>query len=374
MPETGSVRVPRSQVSVKTVLTVALTVLAVIVALYIIGHAKVALWLTIAGGLLAVALDRPAAALQRKGLPRTAAVLAVVAALLAVVTGVLVLLVPPAVKQGKELVKQAPSLLEKAKDTRVWKRLDRRLLLDEQLERLKSELQVEVAIGPGLKAVGGVLSGLAATVTLFFLVIFMLLFGGRGLRALLDEALPGRRERYERVLAKVYRSIGGYLSGLSLICLANATATTIFLAIIRVPYFLPLGIVSGLSSMVPLVGNTLAGILVSLVALASGGLWYGVGAAAYYILYQQFENHVLGPMVYKRTVELNPLAVVMGLLFFTDLLGIVGALIAVPAVAAGQIVLREGLAIRRERLKLPPAGPASPAAAPGVGELARQEP
>jgi len=76
----------------------------------------------------------------------------------------------------------------------------------------------------------------------------MLIFGGRVIRAALVEARPERRQVYESVLHKIYRSIGGYLSGLTLICTINATLTTTFLAINRVPFFLPLGILSGASS------------------------------------------------------------------------------------------------------------------------------
>jgi predicted PurR-regulated permease PerM len=169
----------------------------------------------------------------------------------------------------------------------------------------------------------------------------------------LAESLPVHRQRYERVLGKVYHSVGGYLSGLALIAVVNATCATLFLAILGVPYFLPLGILSGLGSLIPLLGATLAGCVLTLVAIASGGLLEGVAVFAYVCVYQQFENHVLGPVVYKRTVELNPLVTLLGIILFADLAGVLGTFLAVPIVGACQIVIRELLLLRRERLNLP---------------------
>ena len=87
----------------------------------------------------------------------------------------------------------------------------------------------------------------------------MLIFGGRLVHAAVAEARPERRPVYEKVLEKIYQSIGGYLGGLTLICLVNATLTTTFLAIDGVPFFLPLGLLAGLSSLVPYAGPLVAG-------------------------------------------------------------------------------------------------------------------
>src|SRR5205814_5155148 len=115
------------------------------------------------------------------------------------------------------------------------------------------------AATPILNALGDLLSGIAAAVTIAFLVVFMLIFGGRLINAAVAESRPERRDMYEELLRKIYRSIGGYLGGLALICMLNATLTTTFLAIDRVPFFLPLGIIAGASSMIPYAGPIVAG-------------------------------------------------------------------------------------------------------------------
>src|SRR4029079_2506625 len=154
------------------------------------------------------------------------------------------------------------------------------------------------------------------------------------------------------VLGKIYQSIGGYLGGLALICTINATFTTAFLAIDSVPFFLPLGIISGLSSMIPYAGPIVAVTGISLIALFTVGVGHGVASGIYFIVYGLLEGNVLGPLIFKRTVHVNPLVVTLSILFLGEIAGIMGAIIAVPVVATLQILLGELLRVRRERLQL----------------------
>ena len=170
----------------------------------------------------------------------------------------------------------------------------------------------------------------------------MLIFGGRLVRAMLDEARPEHVAAYEDVLGKIYQSIGGYLGGLALICPTNATLTTTFLAIDGVPFFLPLGILSGMSSMVPYAGPLAVGTTISLIALVTKGTWHGVAAGIYFIVYGQLEGNLLGPLIFRRTVHVNPLVTTLSILFLGEIAGRRRRhRCAVPVVATLQIVLRE---------------------------------
>ena len=157
---------------------------------------------------------------------------------------------------------------------------------------------------------------------------------------------------YEDVLGKIYQSIGGYLGGLTLICTINATLDHELPRHRPVPFFLPLGILAGLSSMIPYAGPFVAGTGISLIALFTQGIGHGVASAIYFILYGVLEGNVLAPLIFRRTVNVNPLVVTLSILFLGEIAGIMGAIVAVPVVAALQIVLREVLRIRRERLQL----------------------
>ena len=343
-----------SQVTLKTVFTVAFGVLIVIAIVQAVTNATLAVALTGAALLLAVALEHPVRMLERRGIKRPLAIAIVAFAGLALAVGFGFTLIPPAIEQGKALVHDAPQFVRSARGSALFRTLDSRFHLGDYLTEAERRLPdlLGGAATPILNALGDLLSGIAAAVTIAFLVIFMLIFGGRLITAAVSEARPERRAMYQDVLGKIYQSIGGYLGGLALICTINATLATSFLAIDRVPFFLPLGIVAGLSSMIPYAGPFVAGTGISLIALFTQGIGHGVASAIYFILYGVLEGNVLAPLIFRRTVNVNPLVVTLSILFLGEIAGIMGAIIAVPVVAALQIVLREVLRIRRDRLQL----------------------
>ena len=343
-----------SQVTLKTVFTVSFGVLVVLALVMAAIHSLVAITLTSTAVLVAVALDHGVQWLVRRRFPRTVAVGVVALGMLGLLTGLGFTLIPPAVDQGKAMVQQAPAFIRTARQSKAFRRLDQQFHIADRIEKAEKGLpeMLEGAATPILTALGGILTLAGALVTIFFLTVFMLIFGGRVIRAALAEARPERRQIYESVLHKIYRSIGGYLSGLTLICTINATLTTTFLAINRVPFFLPLGILSGASSTIPYAGPFVTGTLISLIALVTGGAWHGIASAIYFILYGQLEGNVLSPLIFRRTVHVNPLVVTVSVLFLGEIAGIIGAIVAVPVVAALQIIVREILRERRQQLEL----------------------
>ena len=343
-----------SQVTLKTVFTVSFGVLVVLALVMAAIHSLVAITLTSTAVLVAVALDHAVQWLVRRRFPRIWAIFVVTLAVLGLLTGFGFTLIPPAVDQGKAMVQQAPGFIRAARQSRAFRRLDQQFHIADRIEKAEKGLpeMLEGAATPILTALGGILTLAGALVTIFFLTVFMLIFGGRVIRAALAEARPERRQIYESVLHKIYRSIGGYLSGLTLICTINATLTTTFLAINRVPFFLPLGILSGASSTIPYAGPFVTGTVISLIALVTGGAWHGIASAIYFILYGQLEGNVLSPLIFRRTVHVNPLVVTVSVLFLGEIAGIIGAIVAVPVVAALQIIVREILQERRQQLEL----------------------
>jgi predicted PurR-regulated permease PerM len=339
-------------VTLKTVFTVCFGVLVVAALVSGLAHALVSVALTGAALMIAVSLDHVVVRLEHRGIRRWLAVAVVVLALMGIIVGLGFTLIPPAIAQGRELIRGAPSFIRAARGSRLFHVLDLRFHIAERVQAAEQHLpeMLEGAATPLLAAVGGVLSSVAAAVTVLFLVVFMLIFGKRLVRGVLAEARPEHRTLYDNVVGKIYNSIGGYLGGLLLICTINATLTTSFLAILRLPFFLPLGILSGMSSMVPYAGPFVVGTLISLLALITTGLWHGVAAVIYFIAYGQLEGNVLSPLVFRRTVHVNPLVVTLSILFLGEIAGVVGAIVAVPVVAALQIIVREILRLRREAL------------------------
>jgi predicted PurR-regulated permease PerM len=347
-------QVPRSQVSLTTVFTVCFGVLAVCALVLFVWHTGVALTLTASAVMISVALDHVVVWLERRGLSRGLAIAIVMTGAFALIVGAVFLLIPPAVHQAKQLVARWPYLKDQVSGTTIFKYLDEQFQLKERVQSLKNRLP-EIssdAAGPVLSVLGGLVNAIAAAVTIFFLAVFMLVFGGRLVDALLGEATPERRDRYAKLVHKIYDLIGGYLGGLVFICSINATLATTMLAIVGLPFFLPLGLISGFSSLVPYAGPVIAGISISMLAAVTAGLWKGLACAIYFVVYGQIEGNVLGPLIFRRTVHVNPLIVLLSILFFGEIAGVFGAIIAVPVTAAVQIVLRELLLVRRERLDL----------------------
>ena len=344
--------VRRSQVTLKTVFTICAGVLMVATIVAAIAHALLAVALSGAALMIAVSLDHVVVMLERRGVARPLGVAIVVLGLLGIIVGLGFTLIPPAVSQAKQLIVGAPGFIRAARGSRLFHMLDLRFHVAERVQNAEQHLpeMLEGAATPLLAAVGGVLSSIAAAVTVLFLVVFMLIFGKRLVRGVLTEARPEHRQLYDDVVGKIYHSIGGYLGGLLLICTINATLTTTFLAIVRLPFFLPLGILSGMASMIPYAGPFVVGTLISLLALISQGVWTGVATGIYFISYGMLEGNILGPLVFRRTVHVNPLVVTLSILFLGEIAGVVGAIVAVPVVAALQIILREVLRIRREQL------------------------
>jgi predicted PurR-regulated permease PerM len=343
----------RSQVTLKTVFSVCFGVLAVIALVAATLRALLVVIVTLAALLLAVALDHPVSFLERRRAPRWLAITIVVSVSLFSLVAVGYLVIPPAVEQAKQLIERIPELVASLQRTSLVRTLGRRSGLAQWIGRPEGSL-VEVlrgAASPLLWALGSVLTFVAGAVTVLFLTVFMLIFGAPLIHSALDEARPERRATYAKLLRKVYSSLAGYLGGMLVICSINATLTTIFLAINGVPFFLPLGIVSGIASLVPYAGPVIVSVLISLLS-SIGGLWHGVASAIYLLTYGQIEGNVIAPMVFKQTVHVNPLVALLSVLFFGQIAGVAGAIAAVPAAAMIQIVLREILRHRREQLHM----------------------
>ena len=353
-PSNANPELRPSQVTLKTVLTVSFGVLLVVGLVYAILHALLSVTLIGTSVMLAVALDHAVVMLEKRRLPRSLAIAVVSIGMLGLLVGLGFTLIPPAIEQGKQLIHDAPSFIHTARGSGLFRTLDARFHFATRLNDAEQQLpdMLEGAATPILAALGGLLSAIGAAVTVAVLVVFMLIFGGALVDALLGEARPEHVPMYQDLRGKFYQSLGGYLGGLALICAVNATCTTSFLAIDRVPFFLPLGILAGASSTVPYAGPLVMGTTISVIALLTKGTWHGVAAGIYFIAYGQVEGNLLSPLIFRRTVHVNPLVTLISILVLGEIAGVVGAILAVPVVATLQIILREVLRVRREQLRL----------------------
>ncbi|MGI8462035.1 MAG: AI-2E family transporter, partial [Solirubrobacterales bacterium] len=208
----------------------------------------------------------------------------------------------------------------------------------------------------------GVFSSFVQLFSILVIAFFMLIQGDRILRFVYAQFRPQRRDRLISITDDTSKAIVGYVFGNFVISVAAGLVTYVTLTILDIPFAVPLAILFAFFDLVPLVGATLGGILVALVVGFTGDfpldliIW-----GAVLIIYQQVENHMIQPVIYGRTVELNPLAVIIAILIGASLLGVLGALVAIPVAASLQAVLRD--VWRYRSLPLP-----DDVAGPGPGE------
>jgi predicted PurR-regulated permease PerM len=169
--------------------------------------------------------------------------------------------------------------------------------------------------------------------------------------------LPEHQQpRWRAVGHDIYRTVGGYVNGNLLISLIAGVSSGVVLFIVGVPYAVALGLVVALLDLIPLAGATIAAIVVVLVAVAANGVTAGIIVGVFFVVYQQVENHILQPIVYGRTVQLSPLAVLIAVLVGAEVAGVLGALGAIPVAGAIQVLLVDWQRHRRSGAIETPAG------------------
>jgi predicted PurR-regulated permease PerM len=359
---------------VRAIVKIVLVIVAVILCLYLIYLLRRPItWLFIAL-FIAVALSPPVNRLSRH-MKRGFAIGLVYLSLLGVIVGLTALLVPPVVNEATDLADNAPTYVQ---DVRDYVQKNKRLReinqdyqitdkLDEEAAKLPSKIGGAAGV---LRDIGfGLVNGIFAFVTIMVLAAFMLSGGPDWRRHALGLMPPDRAERTDRILSHMSQAVGGYVTGALLVALIAGTSTFIVLTIIGAPFAAPLAVVAGLFSLVPLVGATIAAVLIGIVTLFSDFPTDTILWAVWAIVYQQIENNLIQPQVQKRTVNVNGFVVLVSVLFGATLLGVLGALVAIPIAASIQIVIREWWNYRRESLitqgVTPEPGPTGPTPAPG---------
>ena len=202
--------------------------------------------------------------------------------------------------------------------------------------------------GAAVSITKGVLNIVVGIVTVAFLTFFMLLEGPAWMDRLYRLLPPESQPRWRAVGRDIYRQVGGYVTGNLLISLIAGALTTLVLLLLGVPYAVALGLIVALLDLIPLAGATIAAIIIASVAFLHT-IVAGIVVVVFFVIYQQVENHVLQPLVYGRTVQLSPLAVLLAVLVGAEIAGVLGALAAIPVAGAIQVVLVDFLRARRER-------------------------
>ena len=201
--------------------------------------------------------------------------------------------------------------------------------------------------GTALAITKGIITAIVAVVTITFMTFFMLLEGPVWMERFYGLLPAKSRERWRGIGQQIYLTVGGYVTGNLFISLIAGAASTLVLLLLGVPYAVALGLLVGILDLIPLAGATIAAIIVVTVGFLHS-IVAGIVLIVFFIVYQQIENHILQPVVYSRTVQLSPLAVLISVLIGAELAGVLGALAAIPVAGAIQVLLRAWLEQRRK--------------------------
>ena len=263
------------------------------------------------------------------------------------------LVVRPVVDAGQRFADDIPGFVERAEkgEGRVGeliKRYNVEKFVRENAPKLRERLN-ELG-GPAVRTIQTVATGAFAILTILVLTFLILLEAPDIIAAFLALFTERHREQLRRIGQDAGRAVTGYMAGNLLISLVAGTVTYVTLRIVGVPFANVLAVWVGFADLIPLVGATLGAIPTIFVAfLHSTGA--GVAVLIVYIVYQQVENHALQPVVMSRTVNLNPLLVLLSVLVGVELAGFVGALLAIPAAGVIQVVVRSLWEQRQARLR-----------------------
>jgi predicted PurR-regulated permease PerM len=326
-------------------------------------------WIFIAA-FLAIALSGPVNVLQRR-MPRGLAIALVYLGLILAPIAVIAALVPPIVSQGNNLVQNLPRYASDLSDfvakNPTLHRLQTDYNITGKLEQQASQLPSRIGDAAGVLSNIGIwlVNSIFSGVTILVLSIFLLGTGPRWLEAWASRHDEERGEWWRNLFRRIGNAVGNYVAGALIQATIAGISSWIVLMILGVPYALPLAVIIFLLDLVPLVGATLGAVLVGVVTVFSDFPVDTIIWTIWAIVYQQIENNVIQPRIQSRAVQIEPLIVLISVLFGSTLFGVLGALLAIPVAAAIQITIREWQAQRSAEAQKAIIEPSPPSSVPG---------
>ena len=324
-----------------------LGVLATAAAAVAVYTARGVLILALIALFLAVSLDPAVRALSRWHIRRGVAILVVVLVVLGLVAAFLQSVIPAMAEQFQAMVRDFPHYLASLQHRSASVRqVSGRYHLTSQINKLLASLPAR--LGNGAFGISRrVFSALAATLTVTVLTIYFLVDLPRLQRSAVLLFPRAHRARFGRIADVLVNKVGSYMLGNILVSFVAGLAAFAALTVLRVPFAVPLAFVVAVTDLIPMVGATIGAVVCIAVALLATRLWpTTVLVAAFFVVYQQLENYLIAPRIMRRPVQLSPAAVLLAGLIGGTVLGLVGALMAIPITAGLKVLLTERLQAR----------------------------
>ncbi len=309
---------------------------------------KSVLILLLISGFLAVGLNPAVEFFIRRGVRRSRSVAIVLTVVLLGFAGFLFAIVPPIIEQTGTFVEEAPTLLQDLRGNSTVKDLDERFgIIREATAFVKSPDLAAKTFG-GVLGVGKVVfSAVFSAITVLTLTLYFM-SSLPNMKGAAYRAVPrSRRARVGLLTDDILQRVGGYVAGALGIAAFAGVTSFIVLLLTDMPYPLALALVVTVTDLLPVIGATIGAVIVTAVAFTQD-VQTGVIIAIFYLIYQQVENYVLYPKIMERSVDVSPAVTIVAVLVGGSLLGVVGALLAIPIAAAIQLILVEVVVPRQD--------------------------
>ena len=321
----------------------AAAVLGVVAAGVVAWQSATLIALLVVALLAAVPLRRAVARLEARGVQRSIGAALVLTVAVVAVTAVAFAVLRPASVQAIQLVSNAPALLEALRRSEKTEPLLRWLGGPDLLARLEQSAPAleREALGGVASAATGVAGVLGAAATVIVAAILFVATRDSPLRAAAALAPAPLRARWDEVAARIEARLASYLIGLTAVVAARAVVVIAAFALLRLPFFLPLGLFSAITVLIPYFGAVVRVLLVGAVTLATAGPSAAVAAIAILAAYDVVENAIVSPLVFRAAIDVSPIVQFLAVLFLGYHLGAPGAVVALPLVAAIAVVVAE---------------------------------
>jgi predicted PurR-regulated permease PerM len=312
---------------------------------------------------LALGLDPIISWLEKKKVPRWASILIVLVGVLALVAGLILLVVPIIVNETSKLIVQIPDIVDRVASPDFVDQLAAQfpgIAVHDIANNITQAINDFVA-DPGKVGdlAGGILGAVVAIGSGFFAVVIVLILTlyftaslGSMKRATYQLVPASKRERFADLTEQITASVGRFVTGQVSLGLINGILSFIFLSIIQAPFPAVLAFIAFFLSIIPLVGTLTGSIIIVLTCLIPGlgSPLTALVAAIYYIIYMQVEAYVLSPRIMSRAVSVPGAVVVIAALAGGSLLGLLGALVAIPVAASILLIIKQVVIPRQNEL------------------------
>jgi predicted PurR-regulated permease PerM len=305
----------------------------------------------------------------RRPFPRWLSILLVYVIGLAIFVFLVLQVVPPIIREFENLGDKVPGYVQ---DFKHWanqnpqfqdlnQKYDITGALTSQASSIPSKLG-DAAGDVGSLTVS-ILEHLLAVITILALTFFLLLDGRQQGDRLLERFEPQTAERLRRIATRVAGVVKSYVSVNLMLAIAAGVFTWLSLEILGVDLAVTMGVIVGFLDLMPLIGFTIGGVFVAMVAAFHDFPTALIIWAILFVIYQQLQDRVIQPLLYHRAVKIHPVVAIVAILVGAELVGVLGALLAIPAAATIGVLIDEGTRWRRETTGEgeSPAGPGSPA-------------